>query len=106
MNLILEKLQNLKVLGSAACTVLLLGVSIGYMLTPDLKPKEVVCSKEIGQVKVLSAQIKSLRQEHIERFKDFQEKCIFEQNKICSEKILRYRAACLELKCEVCKASK
>jgi hypothetical protein len=106
MNAILEKLQNLKILASAASAILFFGMTIGYMLAPQPQPKEVVCSKEIEQVQVLSAQIKSLRQDHAQRFKDFQEGCIMEQNKICSEKILRYRAACLELKCEVCRATK
>ena len=106
MNAILEKLQDLKILAFAASAILFFGMTLGYMVAPHPEPKEVICSKEIEQVRVLSAQIKSLRQKHIQRFKDFQEGCILEQNKICSEKMLRYRAACLELKCEVCKATK
>jgi hypothetical protein len=106
MNAILTKLQDLKFLAFAVLTILLFGATAGYMLAPKLEPKEIVCSKEIEQVKVLGAQIKSLRQEHTQHFKDFQQECIMEQNKICSEKIIRYRAACLELKCEICKAKK
>ena len=106
MNSILQKFQDIKILGSAAIGVLTFGMVIGYFLAPSPKPKEFVCAKEISQVKVLGAQIENLRQKHLQEFKDFQQECILKQNEICSQKVLRYRAACLELKCEICKASK
>ena len=106
MNSILQKFQDIKVLGSAAIGVLTFGMAIGYFLAPRPQPKEVVCAQEINQVKLLGSQIKTLRQKHLQEFQDFQKECILEQNKVCSEKVLRYRAACLELKCEICKASK
>lgn len=106
MNTILEKFQNIKILASAAVGIIAFGMAIGYSLAPRPEPKEVVCSKEIDQVKVLSSQMKALRQKHLQEFEEFQKECILEQNKVCSQKVLRYRAACLELKCEVCKASK
>jgi hypothetical protein len=106
MNVILEKIQDLKIFIMFLSSIFLSGILVGYLLSPKPKPKEIMCAKEIKQVVLLGSQIKTLREKHLNKIKTFQHECIIEQNQICSQKIIRYRAACLELKCEICKASK
>lgn len=106
MNLILQKMQDVKFFASVISGIFFFGMLFGYLLAPAQQPKEVVCAKEINQVSILSSQIKSLRQKHLQEYESFQKDCITKQNELCSEKMLRYRAACLELKCEICEKTK
>lgn len=106
MNVILDKMQDLKFLFSSIILIFIFGGVFGWVLSPKPKPKEFVCKREIEQMQILSLQLKEIRNKHLDEIKKFQEKCTLEQSKLCSEKMLRYRAACLELKCEICKESK
>jgi hypothetical protein len=106
MNVILDKLQDLKFLFLSIALVFVLGGAFGWVLSPKPKPKELVCKREIEQIQILSLQLKEMRKKHLDEIKKFQEKCALEQGKLCSEKMLRYRSACLELKCEICKESR
>ena len=104
MNFLLQKMEDLKIFLGIVFAILSVGMIAGYSLSPTPLPKEILCKKEIDQVVVLGHQIKSLRKTHLQEKKTFQAECIKQQELICSQKVTRYRAACLELKCEVCKA--
>lgn len=103
MSLILDKLQDLKFLLSSIVAVFILGGTFGWVLSPKPKPKELVCKREIEQIQILSFQLREMRKKHLDEIKKFQQKCVSEQDKLCSDKMIRYRSACLELKCEICK---
>ncbi len=106
MNFLLQKMEDLKTFLAIIFALIFIGMIAGYAISPRPVPKDILCKKEIDQVTLLGHQIKTLRNDHLSETQQFQAECIKQQESICSQKVLRYRAACLELKCEVCKASR
>ena len=81
-----------------------LNLYFGYCLAPEQPPKSIICNNEIEQVDILNEQVGELRKESLENKVRVHKECMEEQQLQCKSKIDRYRNACLELKCEVCKA--
>lgn len=108
MNLtaIQDSLKDLRIVLGLVSALFGLGSICGYQLSPKPIAKSIMCKNEDDQIKILNKQLADLRAERLDDVTRVQNECMTAQDKICAQKIMKYRAACLSLKCEVCKASR
>ena len=103
VNSIIQAHASLKSLLYILSLTILTGVFLGYTIAPKQQPKELFCKKEIAQVEILNTQILELRKVSVDDKLRVRTECEHEQKLACAKKIERYRSACLELKCQICK---
>ncbi len=108
MNLtgIQDSLKDLRVIIGLVTALLGLGSICGYQLSPKPIAKSIMCKNEEDQINILNQQLTDLRTERLDDVTRVQSECMTTQDEICAGKIMKYRTACLSLKCEICKASR
>ena len=103
---LLDNLTDLRIAGTILFVFFLTGIFFGYNFAPKPLAKALICKNEIEQLNILNSQMESLRLEHLNDIARIQKESVKLQEKLCTDKIKKYRQACLSLKCEICEASK
>ena len=106
LNKTLDSIKDLRIIIAMLVALFCTGATCGYLLSPKPIIKAIMCKNEISQIAILNKQLAEIRVERLDDISRVQKKCLVAQDKICAEKITKYRAACLSLKCEICKASR
>ena len=84
---------------------LFLGFAFSFLLKPSKKPKEEICKNEIAQVKLLTMQVNSLREQCSSEKSKILLKCKQDAREDTLTKIEAYKKVCENLRCEICKAA-
>jgi hypothetical protein len=87
------------------CAGFALGLIISFLISPSKKPKSEICKNEIAQVKLLTMQLNSLREECSKQKTQILFKCKQEAREDTLLKIESYKKICENLRCEICKAA-
>jgi hypothetical protein len=105
---LIERFLNSRTTIIIVGSLILFGMNLylGYCLAPEQELKSIICNNEINQVEILNEQVDELRKDSISSKIRVQKECMEQQQTQCTKKIGRYKNACLELKCEICKAKR
>lgn len=83
-----------------------LGLLLSFLLSSSDKPKSEICKNEIAQIKLLTMQLNSLREQCSKEKTEILLKCKQDAREDTLTKIESYKKICENLRCEICKAAK